>query len=114
MTQANRRFVAILALVVALPLVGPANEGFWPFNRIPRAAIKQALGVDLSDQWIERVQQASVRFPTTPFDFVSTNDIVGGNSGSPVINARGVSLKVVYKADSIVQELVASSASTRR
>ncbi len=83
MTQANRRFVAILALVVALPLVGHANEGFWPFNRIPRAAIKQALGVDLSD--------------------VS-------------VDARGIleALKVVYKADSIVQELVASSASTRR
>ena len=40
--------LAVLALVVALPLVGHANEGFWPFNRIPKAAIKQALGVDLS------------------------------------------------------------------
>ena len=73
MRQANYRLRAIacrqtfrfvvFALVVALPLVGHANEGFWPFNRIPRAAIKQALGVELSDQWIARVQQASVRFP---------------------------------------------------
>ena len=65
-----------LALVVGLPVVGHANEGFWPFNRIPKAAIKQALGVDLSDQWIERVQQASVRFPGGSGSFVSPDGLV--------------------------------------
>lgn len=66
----------MVALVVALPLVGHANEGFWPFNRIPRAAIKQALGVELSDQWIARVQQASVRFPGGSGSFVSPDGLV--------------------------------------
>ena len=71
-----RRTVVVFALLAALPLTGHANEGFWPFNRIPRAAIKQALGVDLTDQWIERVQQASVRFPSGSGSFVSPDGLV--------------------------------------
>ena len=63
-------------MFAALPVVGHANEGFWPFNRIPKAAIKQALGVDLSDQWIQRVQQASVRFPSGSGSFVSPDGLV--------------------------------------
>ena len=70
------RTIAVFVLLGALPLVGHANEGFWPFNRIPRAAIKQALGVDLSDQWIQRVQQASVRFPSGSGSFVSPDGLV--------------------------------------
>jgi hypothetical protein len=76
MTYLYRRSAAVLALVVVLPLVGHANEGFWAFNRIPKAAIKQQLGVDLSDQWIERVQQASVRFPSGSGSFVSPDGLV--------------------------------------
>ena len=71
-----RRGLIVVALVAALPFVGHANEGFWTFNRIPKAAIKQALGVDLSDQWIQRVQQASVRFPSGSGSFVSPDGLV--------------------------------------
>lgn len=71
-----RRAFVVVAVVFALPLAGSANEGFWPFNRIPKAAIKQQLGVDLSDQWIERVQQASVRFPSGSGSFVSPTGLV--------------------------------------
>ena len=57
---AARLLSVVAAVVVLLPLAGHADEGFWLFNRVPRAAIKKAYGVDLSDAWIERVQQASV------------------------------------------------------
>ena len=76
MTSSARRVVAVIALIFAIQAVGHANEGFWPFNRIPKAAIKQALGVDLSDQWIQRVQQASVRFPSGSGSFVSPDGLV--------------------------------------
>ena len=31
-----------------LPLAGQAHEGFWPFN----SAIKQSVGVELTDAWL--------------------------------------------------------------
>ena len=76
MAQFLRRTIVIVALLVALPIAGHANEGFWPINRIPKAAIKRALGVELSDQWIDRVQQASVRFPGGSGSFVSPDGLV--------------------------------------
>jgi Peptidase S46 len=71
-----RLLAALAALVLVLPLNGRADEGFWPFNRIPKAAIKKAYGVDLSDGWLNRVQQASVRFPGGSGSLVSPDGLV--------------------------------------
>lgn len=97
MKQFQRRLIAVLALVVAIPLAGHADEGFWPFNRIPKAAIKQALGVDLSDQWIQRVQQSSVRFPSGSGSFVSPNGLVLTN--------HHVSLDLLHKMSTADRDL---------
>src|SRR5688572_23328741 len=97
MAHLMRRSIVVVALLAALPLVGHANEGFWPFNRIPKAAIKQALGVDLSDQWIERVQQASVRFPSGSGSFVSPDGLVLTN--------HHVSLDLLHKMSTADRDL---------
>lgn len=72
----RRTLLLALAAALASPLVGRADEGFWLFNRIPRAAIKQAYGVDLTDAWVTRVQQASIRFPGGSGSFVSPDGLV--------------------------------------
>ena len=93
-----RRVWVVAALVVGLPLAGQAHEGFWLFNRVPRAAIKQAVGVELADAWLQRVQRASVRFPGGSGAFVSADGLVLTN--------HHVSLDLLHQLISAGHDLV--------
>ena len=52
-------------------------------------AFDRATGADpfqLPDSWIKDKTRLNL---ATPFDVVTTNDIIGGNSGSPLVNRKG-------------------------
>jgi hypothetical protein len=64
-----------------------SDEGMWLLNNLPRTLLKQKHGFDLQDDWIERVQKASVRFNgggsgsfVSPNGLVITNHHIGADS----------------------------------
>ena len=76
----NRLRAALLsgiALALAFGSVATrADEGFWPFNAVPKDAIKKAYGVEISDQWLDHVRLSSVRFGGASGAFVSAEGLV--------------------------------------
>jgi len=66
-----------------------------PYSKLGRL-YERATGEDpfrLPQRWLDARSKLDLNMP---FDFVTTNDIVGGNSGSPVVDAQGRLVGLVF------------------
>jgi hypothetical protein len=76
-----RRLLSALLLALfslqTLHITALADEGMWPFNNVPRAEIKKKYGFEVTDEWLNKVRLASVRFNNGGSgSFVSPNGLV--------------------------------------
>lgn len=62
--------------------------------------------------WLDRKSRLN---PDTPMNFICTNDIIGGNSGSPVVNSNGELVGIVFDGNlpSLVWDYVFSDVQGR-
>lgn len=132
-----RKFLCALILAAfamqALPVF--ADEGMWPFNNVPRAEIQRKYRFKITDDWLRKVQLASVRFNNggsgsfvSPNGLVLTNyhiveDIVGelstaqkdyakegfvAHSQADELKAEGLELNVLESIDDVTDRVQGS------
>src|SRR6476660_9910777 len=78
--KSRRILAALLGAVFSLQtlqLTALADEGMWTFNNVPRAEVKKKYGFEVTDEWLNKVRLASVRFNNGGSgSFVSSNGLV--------------------------------------
>lgn len=67
---------------------------------------------DLPERWLKRRESLNLK---TPFNFIGDQDIIGGNSGSPVVNRAGEFVGIIFDGNihSLVLDFVYDSTKAR-
>lgn len=68
---------SLLALALCLPCAAArADEGMWPFNHLPKKALRDKYGFEPTEAWLTHVQRSSVRVGGASGSFVSGDGLV--------------------------------------
>ena len=69
--------LVLIVTVVGLSVGVRADEGMWTFDNFPRAAVAKSHGVQVTDDWLRRLQSSVVRLETgCTASFVSPEGLV--------------------------------------
>src|ERR1035438_2453767 len=66
-------------LPLLMPSLASADEGMWLYNHPPRQLLHEKYGFELTDDWLENLQLASVHFGGGSGEFVSAEGLVLSN-----------------------------------